>query len=533
MNRLPARIALQGEPTRLCHQGHEFSGCEISPEKGVLFSEFWKTNALMAIACVGQSMRMIITRCRRMAKRKAARPCREARCEVSRRGRILSGVPPRRLFCLRRQQRESNPRTAQVPKQSGDAMKRGIQDAVRFFYVYVGVVCVASFANFSAHGAEPAGSPPPTKEPIRPNPAKPTDEADDIRAMMRFAPMWIPVPRFPKDPNAAVPSFVYAMIWQPAWQQELGLSAEQKKMLMAINAEAVAAARRNAEAFQSLSPEEQQAQIKASRQKPARSPRQSDIAIAKQIEAVLTARQLQTLKDFSFPGDAIGLLYLSSVRAEIDFSPEQEDRFRLTINEKIARFQTEYLKRADKSWDLLSQKQQAELPEVVRRQGPTSAVLAIAGELGFNYDNFIPCYPMLSESPVRERLGLNAEQDKKLHALMAESGARLKKALDGTFQPDSEADDKKQVEAILSPEQLTKLNEINFRRQVVLALGYPEKQEMIGMTDQQKAALAQLETYTSEQLHHIDREMLGKALEIITPTQRKQLSAEIDRRVRG
>jgi hypothetical protein len=35
MIRLPERIALQTEPTRLCHQRLGFSGREISPEKGV------------------------------------------------------------------------------------------------------------------------------------------------------------------------------------------------------------------------------------------------------------------------------------------------------------------------------------------------------------------------------------------------------------------------------------------------------------------------------------------------------------------
>jgi hypothetical protein len=125
-----------------------------------------------------------------------------------------------------------------------DVMKCGLQgNAVRFSHV--AVVCIASFANFSAHGAEPVGVPPPMQQPTKQNSAKPTDEADDVRAMMRFAPMWMPVPRFPKDPNATVPSFAYAMIWQPAWQQELGLSAEQKKVLVAINAKAVADARQS------------------------------------------------------------------------------------------------------------------------------------------------------------------------------------------------------------------------------------------------------------------------------------------------
>jgi Spy/CpxP family protein refolding chaperone len=89
------------------------------------------------------------------------------------------------------------------------------------------------------------------------------------------------------------------------------------------------------------------------------------------------------------------------------------------------------------------------------------------------------------------------------------------------------------VEAILTPQQLATLNEINFRRQVVLAVGYPEKQKSIGMTDPQKAEIERIYKETHERLSPVDREMLGKVLEILTPAQREQLGAEIDRRMGG
>ena len=57
------------------------------------------------------------------------------------------------------------------------------------------------------------------------------------------------------------------------------------------------------------------------------------------------------------------------------------------------------MKRAEKVWDLLTPQQQAELPEVVKHQGPTSAVLSIAWELGFDDDGLIPGYPMLAVAP--------------------------------------------------------------------------------------------------------------------------------------
>ena len=366
-------------------------------------------------------------------------------------------------------------------------------------------------------------------KPVSHSEAAPLDAARDALAMTSFAPLWMPVPRFPRDPESTVPSAAYAMIWQPEWQVEIGLSDEQKNALAAINAKAVADAQRHAEQFKSLSPAEQQARVKASRERPAKL---RDYGIRKQIEAVLTPRQLQTLRDFSFPEQAVGLLYDAEVRRDVGFSVEQEDRLRRLARERLARFQQESLKRAERVWGLLSPQQQADLPAIVKRQGPTSAILSIGWELGFNFDNFIASYPMLAESPARERLRLSAEQAKQLQAVMGDAGARLKTARQGGApQPDAEDDDKKRVEAILTPQQLATLNEIDFHRQVVLALGYPEKRQSIGMTDQQKVDLQRLDKETHEQLYRIDREMLGKALEILTPSQREQLSAEIDRRI--
>jgi len=218
--------------------------------------------------------------------------------------------------------------------------------------------------------------------------------------------------------------------------------------------------------------------------KPAPWRQKFDREVCRQIESVLTPRQLQTLKDASFPQYAVGLLYNSTIRQKIGFRTEQEDRFRHIAKERLARFQAESIGRAEKQWAMLTPEQQAELPEVVRRQGPTSAALSIAWELGFQFDTFVPGYPMLAEEPVRERLKLSAEQWKQLQSIMANSAARMQNErqgrLSGSAQlpqssSDWESDAKKQIEAMLTPQQLATLNEINFRRQVVLALGYPKR----------------------------------------------------------
>lgn len=401
----------------------------------------------------------------------------------------------------------------------------------------------AFFATFSVHGEQPAESPPSNSQP----PGKTADDAaGDAMARLRFAPMWRPVPKFPRasDAETALPviSPGFAMVWQPKWQEELGLSVEQKERLLAINAKAAAKNKAHSEQFKKLSPEERKAERESWGGKSAPWRRQLKSDVWSQIEAVLTPQQLQTIRDFSFPKYAVGLLYDAKTRQEIGFDAEQEDGFRRVAKERLARFQTVSMEQAEKQWEMLTAEQQAALPKVVRRQGPTSAVLSIAWELGFDMDSVVPGYPMLAAAPIRERLGLSAEQERQLNVVTAESAARERKRrqerLSGRTQSSEAASKwyaaaKMQVEAILTPQQLTTFNEIDFRRKVALALGYPEKREKIGITAQQTADFEQLAKETHERWYRIDRETLEQALETLTPRQREQLREEIDRRVYG
>jgi hypothetical protein len=419
--------------------------------------------------------------------------------------------------------------------------------------LFVALAFAALFVTFSARGDEPAGPPPPSKPPAGPAPGKAADAMRDAMTRMRFAPMWVAVPKPSADPHAetTVPaSAAYAMIWRPECQEEIGLSVEQKKALLEINAKRVAEAKAHAEQFKQLSSEEQQAKVKTWAGKPSPWSQQFDNDIRKEIEAVLTPRQLQAFKDYCFPMYAIGLVYDAEVRQEIGFGQEQADRFRGVAKERFRRFQQESLGRNEKIWSLLSPQQQKELPGVVKRQGPTSAVLSLAGELGFSLDATVPGYPMLTEAPVRERLKLNAEQEKQLGTIMADAAqksemARTKRLeewerraageqLQSKAGPNQESDlleeGKKQVEAILTPQQLTTLKEIDLHRAVVLALGYPEKRKAASITEQQAADLERIAKETNEQLYRIDREMVAQALKVLSAQQQQKLREKIDQR---
>jgi hypothetical protein len=416
--------------------------------------------------------------------------------------------------------------------------------------LHAALAIAALFVTFPAYGEQSAGSPQPSDEAASRTSRTPADAARDARARLRFAPMWMPVPKFEPsntEPALPVPSAAYAITWQPQWQEELGLSDEQKKELAAINAKAVAEAEEHAGQFKKLSPEEQQAEVNTWAGKSAPWRQQLDREICREIERVLTPQQLQTVKDFMFPRYVVGLLYDAKVRQEVGFTPEQEDRLRSLAKDRLAKFQEVWMEQAEKLWNMLTPQQQAALPEVVKHQGPTSAALSIAWDLGFELDNIAPGHPMLGEAPVRKRLGLSAEQESQWHAITTDFSAgqaelRQEQAAAKTQASQRELEVKEsalhiratqQVEAVLTPEQLAAVKEIDFHRRAALALHYPEKRRTVGITPEQDAEMQRLEEQTHERLYDIDCEMLDRALEIPTPRQQEQLREEIDRLICG
>jgi len=406
---------------------------------------------------------------------------------------------------------------------------------------------VAFFPTISTSGEEPTDSSPESNLPASSQMSQQaTSPMQAVPTATRFAPFWIPIARFmPPSPGENAlppPSAAFALIWQPQWQEELALSAEQKKTLQEIHAKAVAKIKERSEQFKSLPPEGQKAQLAAQVGKPAPWRQQLDNNLRSEIKAILTPKQLQVIKEFSFPSQAVGLLYQAKIRQSIEFTREQEDAFRRIAGERLARLQATQIEQAEKLWGLLTPEQQAALPELVRKQAPASAILSIAMELGFDLDRCLPGHPMLSESPVRERLKLSDVQKEHLEALATDCAAKKEDArrerLARQVQPAPsgshwEAEAKAKVEAILTPPQLMTLNAIDFRRQVALTLGRPDKRQAIGIAAQQAADFQQLAEELHDRQYRIDREMLARALEILTPRQQEQLQEETDRRAGG
>jgi hypothetical protein len=405
--------------------------------------------------------------------------------------------------------------------------------------LHIAVILAVASAAVPVHGAEPSNSRPPKLERSK----EATDSLRETFARLRFAPMWMTVPKFLQDPKSKpepVPVAAYAIVWQREWQEELRLMPEQRKSLAAIRAKAAAESQKQTRAFQELSPEEKKAQVKSRGGKPSPERQALESETGRAIEAVLTPEQLKTIRDHSFPEQVVGLLYDAKVRREIDFAPEQEARFRGVAREKLAGVQEMSLVQAEKLWGMLTPEQQESFQEIVRHQGPTSATLSIAWELGFDFSNVVPSHPMLGEAPVRRRLRLNPEQEKQIDAITAEAAKRQRareERMLGNTSSDAESDwawegeVKKRVEAVLTPQQLATLNDIDFRRRVTLAFGYPEKRKSAGVTDRQFDAYKRLVREAHKPMYELDRAMLARAVDILTPAQKEKMRAVVKERL--
>jgi hypothetical protein len=194
------------------------------------------------------------------------------------------------------------------------------------------------------------------------------------------------------------------------------------------------------------------------------------------------------------------------------------------LDDRLAALQAEQLQLADDVWNSTTPDQRAQLPGLVRRQGPTSAVLSLAHALGFDYDTMSASYPMLGMRPMRDRLELTPDQQSALDKLREQTAARRRAA---PGQP-LDDEDRAAIETILTPAQRAQLTDANFRRQVVLALNYPEKRGEVGITADQLAAWEALADQARTRLHAVDRQMLDDVLEIVPPKQREQLTELIE-----
>jgi Spy/CpxP family protein refolding chaperone len=82
---------------------------------------------------------------------------------------------------------------------------------------------------------------------------------------------------------------------------------------------------------------------------------------------------------------------------------------------------------------------------------------------------------------------------------------------------------RKQVEEVLSADQLERLKQVNLRTRGAAALSNPKILDELGITEAQRNKLRQIREQLQERIRKLQQETLEKTLEVLTPEQRKKL----------
>ena len=82
---------------------------------------------------------------------------------------------------------------------------------------------------------------------------------------------------------------------------------------------------------------------------------------------------------------------------------------------------------------------------------------------------------------------------------------------------------RRQVEEVLSPDQLERLEQINLRTRGAAALLNPKILDELGITEAQRNRLRQLREQLQERIRQLQQETLQKTLDVLSPEQRKKL----------
>jgi hypothetical protein len=143
-------------------------------------------------------------------------------------------------------------------------------------------------------------------------------------------------------------------------QKEVGLADQQRQKLKAISDKYQAAMRQLMEPLRDLPPQEQEQRMEAVRDK---SFQQMEM-FRKQVEAVLTAQQIEALKKIDFQLRAPALLSDSGVVEKLGLSARQQEKVREVQDEMTQKMQQIQREMAGKYLGVLTPEQQAKLRQM-------------------------------------------------------------------------------------------------------------------------------------------------------------------------
>jgi Spy/CpxP family protein refolding chaperone len=278
----------------------------------------------------------------------------------------------------------------------------------------------------------------------------------------------------------------------------------------------------------------------------------------KKVEAVLTPQQLQKAKDLAYPELMFDKLHDPKTLHEIGLSEQQKDQVRALCLETSRKHQKAAFDRAETWASIFTAEQQDKLRDEAQRRVDKAVADREAGRrlfggatnlaavLSIGDESCFPAQPELVCAMVRKRLQITAEQERRLSELVAKTQAReaeLMKPLTAQHNPDWATynarqedvhkqlykENRQQIDAILTPQQLSALKEFVLMRATAFALFDRDTLTMIGATDQQRAKLRQAFDQASKACSSVFEQASQQALKLLTPRQHELFHEKFDR----
>jgi hypothetical protein len=278
----------------------------------------------------------------------------------------------------------------------------------------------------------------------------------------------------------------------------------------------------------------------------------------KNVESVLTPEQLQKVKDLAYPELTFTKLHDPKTLDEVRLSEQQKDQVRALCLETSREFQKTAFDHAETWASIFTAEQQNKLREEAQRRVDKTIADREAGRRFFggatnlaaalmigDEDRF-PAQPELVCAMVRKRLHITAEQERRLSELVARTWAReneLMKPLTQNGNPDWAAynarqesvrrqlykENRQQIDAILTPQQLSVLKTFVLMRATAFALFDRDTFTLIGVTDQQRTKLRQAFDEASKACASVFEQASQQALTLLTPRQHELFHEKFDR----
>jgi hypothetical protein len=322
----------------------------------------------------------------------------------------------------------------------------------------------------------------------------------------------------------------YPLLRDDSVRKEIRLTAEQERRLQEINATFVrSAAFKNTSAMAKLATEKREEAIRKTQAELRREAEE----VRSQIEQLLTADQLKTLRQRIVESEAFVFLRQPDLRDKLRFTAEQGkvfDRLQAEIEDMV--WQAEW-KGAEEIVGVLTPEQRKVLDLEPRVQESAT----------FSGPHFTP-YVFLRMAAVQRMIGLDSRQQETLRAIAAkydsstaELWPKLRKMGDSAESKsvqekvlDLGRQMRKEVDSFLTPEQLALLKRIGADMTLAATLILDDKRT-VGVGREQREKIHQLHERQSRAMRLVStnvREANRKMLMALTAPQRDALQEEVE-----